>query len=87
MSPIIGGRALKGPAASVLASLGHDVSALGVARLYVGLIDVMCIDEADRDLAPAIEALGLEVLVTDTVMGGAEGRERLGRELLAAVRA
>ncbi|WP_235534068.1 2-phospho-L-lactate transferase [Oerskovia sp. Root22] len=87
VSPIIGGRALKGPAASVLASLGHDVSALGVARLYVGLVDVMCIDEADRDLAPAIEALGLEVLVTDTVMGGAEGRERLARELLAAASA
>lgn len=87
VSPIIGGRALKGPAASVLASLGHDVSALGVARLYVGLVDVMCIDETDRDLAPAIEALGLEVLVTDTVMGGAEGRERLARELLATASA
>lgn len=84
VSPIVGGRALKGPAASVLASLGHDVSPLGVARLYVGLVDVMCIDETDRDLAPAIEALGLEVLVTDTVMGGAPGRERLARELLAA---
>jgi LPPG:FO 2-phospho-L-lactate transferase len=82
VSPIVGGRALKGPAASVLASLGHDVSALGVARLYVGLVDVMCIDQADRGLAPAIEALGLDVLVTDTVMSGAEGRERLARELL-----
>ena len=87
VSPIVGGRALKGPAASVLASLGHDVSALGVARLYAGLVDVMCVDEADRDLAPAIEDLGLQVLVTDTVMGGAEGRERLARALLTAASA
>ncbi|MEG3614601.1 2-phospho-L-lactate transferase [Isoptericola haloaureus] len=83
VSPIVGGKALKGPAAQVLESLGHDVSALGVARLYTGLVDVMVIDTADADLAGAIEDLGFEVLVTDTVMGGPAGRERLARELLA----
>ncbi len=83
VSPIVGGRALKGPAAQVLESLGHDVSALGVARLYTGLVDVMVIDTADADLAGAVEDLGFEVLVTDTVMGGPAGRERLARELLA----
>ena len=88
VSPIVGGQAIKGPAAQILETLGHEVSALGVARLYAGppvpLVDVMCIDEADAHLAPAIGELGFEVLVTDTIMGGPAGRERLARELLDA---
>jgi LPPG:FO 2-phospho-L-lactate transferase len=84
VSPIVAGQALKGPAAQMLASLGHEVSALGVARLYAGLLDVLCIDEQDRDLAPAIEALGMRVLVTGTVMGGPDDRRRLAAEVLAA---
>lgn len=84
VNPVVGGAALKGPAATMLADLGHEVSALGVARLYAGLLDVMCIDEADRHLAPAIEELGMRVLVTGTVMGDAPDRERLAREVLAA---
>ncbi|MCF4122115.1 2-phospho-L-lactate transferase [Antribacter sp. KLBMP9083] len=83
VSPIVGGQAIKGPAAQILESLGHEVSALGVARLYTGLVDVLCLDRVDSLLAPAIADLGLDVLVTDTIMGGAEGRERLARELLA----
>ena len=82
VSPIVGGRALKGPAAQILTTLGHEVSALGVARLYVGLVDVMVIDDHDAHLADAVRALGMDVAVTDTVMGGAEGRERLARTLL-----
>lgn len=83
VSPVVGGAALKGPAADMLADLGHEVSAAGVARLYRGLVDVMCIDEVDRDLAAEIEALGMRVLVADTVMGDAADRERFARELLA----
>lgn len=86
VSPIVGGRAIKGPAAQMLATLGHEVSALGVARLYTGLVDHMVIDVRDAHLAEDVAALGLRVLVTDTVMGGADGRERLAREILAATR-
>ncbi|WP_338403935.1 2-phospho-L-lactate transferase [Cellulosimicrobium arenosum] len=86
VSPIVAGRAIKGPAAQMLASLGHEVSALGIARLYSGLVDVMVVDERDAHLAADVAALGPEVLVTDTVMGGTDGRERLAREILAAVR-
>jgi LPPG:FO 2-phospho-L-lactate transferase len=82
VSPIVGGQALKGPAASMLTTLGHEVSALGVARLYDGLVDGMVIDEADRALAPAIALLGMRVLVTATVMGGREDRARLASEIL-----
>lgn len=86
VSPIIGGRALKGPADRMLATLGLDVSALGVARLYEGLVDVFVIDEADRPLAPPIDALGMQTLVTGTVMGGADDRRRLADEILAFAR-
>jgi LPPG:FO 2-phospho-L-lactate transferase len=86
ISPIVGGRALKGPAASMLATLGHDVSALGVARLYAGLVRGFVIDEVDADLAPAIELLGPRVLTTATVMGGLEDRRRLADEVLGFAR-
>lgn len=82
VSPIIAGAAVKGPAASLLASLGHEVSALGVARLYVGLVDVMCIDERDAGLADDVAALGFEVHVTSTLMAGRDDRARLAREVL-----
>jgi LPPG:FO 2-phospho-L-lactate transferase len=82
VSPIVGGKALKGPAAEMLSSLGHEVSALGVARLYAGLVQGMVIDTTDTDLQPAIAALGMRVLVAQTVMGGADDRARLAREVL-----
>src|ERR671921_2348422 len=82
VSPIVGGRALKGPAAQMLATLGHEVSALGVARLYTDFIDGLVIDEVDRDLAPAIELAGPRVLVAATVMGGEADRRRLAAEVL-----
>ena len=85
VSPIIGGRALKGPADRMLASLGHEVSALGVARMYAGLVDVFVLDTVDADLAPAIEALGLRAVVTDAFMTDDAARARLAAETLSAL--
>ena len=82
VSGIIGGRALKGPADRMLASLGHDSSALGVARLYAGLATGFMIDPVDAGLAPAIEALGLRVLVTDTLMVDDPSRARVAASVL-----
>ena len=82
VSPIIGGRALKGPADKMLASLGHEVSAAGVARIYTGLITGMVIDHADAGETARIEGLGLRVLETDAVMRDAADRTRLAREIL-----
>ena len=48
--------------------LGHEVSAIGVARWYQGLCDVFVIDEQDADLAPQISELGMKAVVTSTVM-------------------
>lgn len=82
VSPIVGGKALKGPADRMLATLGHEVSSLGVARIYAGLIDLLVLDEVDAALAPEIEALGIRTMVTGTIMGGPEDRERLASEIL-----
>jgi LPPG:FO 2-phospho-L-lactate transferase len=68
VSPIVGGQAIKGPAAKMLGELGLDVSALGVARRYAGLIDGFVMDEQDTGLADSVRGLGLEVEVTQTVM-------------------
>jgi LPPG:FO 2-phospho-L-lactate transferase len=84
VSGIVGGRALKGPADRMLVSLGHESSSLGVARLYVDWVDTFVIDTIDADLAPAIEALGLRVVVTDTIMTDDAARARLAGDVLQA---
>ena len=84
VSPIVGGKALRGPADRMLAALGEEVSALGVARRYVGLVDAFVIDEADAALAPAVERLGLDAIVAPSVMSDDASREALGRVVLEA---
>jgi LPPG:FO 2-phospho-L-lactate transferase len=68
ISPIIAGAALKGPADRMLAELGHEASVVGIARLYAPLIGTLVIDEADAELAGAVEAEGVRCVVTRTVM-------------------
>jgi LPPG:FO 2-phospho-L-lactate transferase len=82
VSPIVGGRALKGPADRMLASMGHEPSALGVARIYTGLVDAFALDEADASLTPAIEALGMRAAVLPTVMHGDAARASLAEALI-----
>ncbi len=84
ISPIVGGAAVKGPAADMLRSLGHDVSALGVARMYQGLVDLFVLDAVDQALLPEVRALGLEAAAVDTMMTGEAGRERVARNVLDA---
>jgi LPPG:FO 2-phospho-L-lactate transferase len=83
VSGIVGGKALKGPADRMLTSLGHESSALGVARLYRGLVDVFVLDTVDADLAGAVEPLGLRAVVTDTIMTDDASRAQLARTVLA----
>jgi LPPG:FO 2-phospho-L-lactate transferase len=82
VSPIVGGRALKGPADRMLASLGHEVSSTGVARMYEGLVDGMVIDRIDERERAGIEAIGMRVLATESVMRDTEDRARLATETL-----
>ena len=82
VSPLVGGRALKGPADRMLDTLGYEVSATGVARLYEGLVDGMVVDGIDAGERAGIEALGMQVLTTDAVMRDAGDRARLAVEVL-----
>lgn len=83
VSGIVAGRALRGPADRMLVSLGHESSALGVARVYQGLLDHFVIDESDAALAPEIEGLGMRVSVLPTVMRGRGDRAELARAIVA----
>ena len=89
VSGIVGGKALRGPADRMMASLGEEATALGVARRYAAsqLLDAFLIDRLDESLAEDVRALGLEVVVTDTVMTDASARVRLARDVLAATKA
>ena len=80
VSGIVGGKALKGPADRMLASLGFERAPSGWpgiagARRFV-------LDDVDRELEPSVGALGLRTLVTDTIMADHAGRERLARTVL-----
>ena len=85
VSPIVGGQAVKGPAADILQSLGHDVSALGVARLYDDLAEVFVLDETDAALADVIAAeTGMRVVVMPTLMTDVDAKMALARGTLEA---
>lgn len=89
VSPIVGGRALRGPADRLMRSFGMEPSAYGVAKYYDELfgLDGMVIDRADADLSVRIESeLGVRVLVTDTVMTGRSRAVGLAAEVLRFAR-
>ena len=77
VSPIVGGQAIKGPAAKMMAELGLPSSATEVAKHYQGLIDGFVIDETDAAQAAAISALGMKVKVAQTVMRDLDDRKLL----------
>lgn len=83
VSGIVSGKALKGPADRMLGSLGHAVSAVGVARLYAPWVDRFVLDSSDAHLADAVAELGPIPIVTDTIMSDDDARARLAAELLA----
>lgn len=82
VSPIVGGRALKGPAGKIMQEMGREPSALEIARHYRGLTDGIVIDQVDAGLRGAIEALGLAVVDTNTVMTCAAECSDLARVVL-----
>jgi LPPG:FO 2-phospho-L-lactate transferase len=85
VSPIVAGRALKGPADHMLEELGHEPSVVGVARLWAPFAATLVIDVADAALAGAVAAEGMRPLVTPTVMTGPAEAAALGRSVLDAV--
>jgi LPPG:FO 2-phospho-L-lactate transferase len=83
VSPIIGGQAVKGPAAKMLVELGEGSTALAVARRYQGLCDVFVLDNVDADLASGVTALGMRAVVAPTLMLDEADKVELARRVLA----
>jgi len=84
VSPIVAGAAIRGPADRLLRELGHEASALGVARLYASWAATFVIDEADGGLVPAIEALGVRCVVAPTLMTDRSRAAALAKVVLDA---
>jgi len=84
VSPIVGGKAIKGPADRIMASMGLETSAYGVAKFYEDFLDHIIIDEADENQMKRIEGLGVKVSVTNTVMSKLEDSIRLARVVMEA---
>jgi LPPG:FO 2-phospho-L-lactate transferase len=80
--PIVGGKSLKGPSDKMLAQLGHQATALGVAKLYADFSGTFVIDPVDKKQADAIAALGMKVAVVPTVMKTLAQKKKLARALL-----
>ncbi|MEM4576149.1 MAG: 2-phospho-L-lactate transferase [Candidatus Nezhaarchaeales archaeon] len=77
ISPIVGGRTIKGPADKLMAALGFEVSPRGVAEIYKGLIKYMVIDQVDAHYVDRIEQLGIKVGITNTIMKDLESKKML----------
>jgi LPPG:FO 2-phospho-L-lactate transferase len=84
VSPLIGGEAVKGPAAAMLARLAGGTTAAHVASCYAGLIDVLVLDPADEADAAAVAKLGIRPVVAPTLMRDADARRRLAEAVLDA---
>jgi LPPG:FO 2-phospho-L-lactate transferase len=82
VSPIIGGKAVKGPAAKMYSELGIEPSAASVAGHYQGFLNGFVFDEVDRDQLDIIGKAGLQLHITDTLMRDQAGRNRLAGEVL-----
>ncbi len=80
--PIVGGKSLKGPSDKMLAQLGHEATASGVAKLYADFTGTLIIDTADSALASTITALGMRVAILPTVMKSRSQKRRLASALL-----
>jgi LPPG:FO 2-phospho-L-lactate transferase len=68
ISPIVGGKTIKGPADKMLRGLGLEVSALGIARLYKDIVGTFVLDNVDRAYVDPIRELGMRAVTADTIM-------------------
>ena len=86
VSPLIGGRALRGPAAKLMGELGENVSSVGVAERLTGLCDVLVIDNQDITMSDAVRNTGIAPVPRDTIMNDSDAKERLANEVLEIIK-
>jgi len=82
VSPIVGGKAIKGPAADMMRDLDYEVSAVGVARMYRDFIEVFVLDDKDAMMTPAVEEMGIRAVVTNAIMETLAEKSRLAEVVL-----
>lgn len=82
ISPIIAGAPVKGPADKLMAGLGQEVSAYGVAQTYVDIMTGFIIDSQDKKIESRIKSLGVNVAVTDTLMRSLDDKVRVAKTVL-----
>jgi LPPG:FO 2-phospho-L-lactate transferase len=85
ITPIIGGKALKGPAADMLRDLGHEVSARAVAAMYSDFVDIFLLDETDAHLTKDLNTLDLEVFNANTIMNSLADKRRVAERVLEII--
>jgi len=86
VSPIVGGKPVKGPADKLMEGKGIEMSAVGVAQIYEEFLDIMVIDKEDQHLTPRIEELGMRVVIEQTLMTSLARKKKLAQTVLAAAR-
>ena len=79
ISPIVGGRAIKGPAAKMMKSMGLRVATVEIAKLYADFCGVFVLDELDRKQAGQVKTLDMRPIVANTIMHGLRERKALAR--------
>lgn len=77
VSPVIGGRAVKGPTAKLMAELGTTTDVVAIAKHYAGLISGLVLDDADAAHLPVLQAMGIDTAMTQTLMTTVADRERV----------
>jgi LPPG:FO 2-phospho-L-lactate transferase len=85
VSPIVGGKAVSGPAGRLMVARGLEVSAVGVASAYASWLDILLADSQDAAEASRIEGRGVRPIIVDTVMSGREDEVSLARRTLEAL--
>jgi len=85
VSPIVDGKAIKGPADTMLKDLGMDPSVIGVAKHYQDFLDMIVIDKQDKKQKKAIEKLGIKVIITDTMMKDIQTKKNLAQSVITAI--
>jgi LPPG:FO 2-phospho-L-lactate transferase len=85
VSPIVGGRAVSGPAAELMLAEGFEASAAGVASMYADFTSILVIDRSDEEIAPKIERAGVTPAITNTIMSDLEDKKRVARFTAQAI--